>query len=266
MINQPRRRKQRQKFQRGIFLLPSVFTVGNLFCGYYSLVATLHGDYAAAGLAVVIAIFLDGLDGRIARLTNSQTAFGMAFDSLADVLTFGLAPAALIFSWGLWDLHRLGWLTSFFFLSCGATRLARFTVQTAHHDRRYFVGLPIPPAAGLLCSLPLYYPVRLRTLTVAYLMLALVVILSFMMISKVRYRSFKDIDLKRPQRYSLVALLAFILWLIANAPRPMFLLIAAIYAASGPAERLWLQLGRRRVSARRGSIGVSVRSDPGEQP
>lgn len=245
MIHRPRR-PRREQFQRGIYLLPSTFTVGNLFCGYYSLVATLQGKYEAAAVAVGIAIVLDGLDGRIARMTDSQTAFGSAFDSIADVLTFGLAPAALIFSWGLWDLGRVGWMTSFFFLACSATRLARFTVQAAHHDRRYFVGMPAPPAAGLLVALPFYAPVRLGSPTVTYVILALVVVLSFLMISKVRYRTFKDVDLRRRQRYTLVTLIALVLWLIASAPQTVLLLLAATYAVSGPAERLWWQLRRRR--------------------
>ena len=252
MMRRPRR-PRREQFQRGIYLLPSLFTVGNLFCGFYSLVATLQGQYTPAALAVGLAIVLDGLDGRIARLTNSQTSFGEAFDSLADVLTFGLAPAALMFSWGLWDLNRLGWLTSFFFLTCGATRLARFTVQSSNVEHRYFAGLPIPPAAGLLCALAFYSPQRVTTPTVAYLILSLIVVLSFLMISKIRYRSFKDIDLRRRQPYTLVALVALVLWLISNAPQTVLLLMAATYCGSGPAERLWVQFRRPHRPADEGT-------------
>jgi len=246
MMSNRSRRAARQRFERGIFLLPSLFTLGNL-CGYYSIVSTLHGYYSQAALAIGIAIVLDGLDGRIARLTNSQTAFGSAFDSIADVLTFGMAPAALIFSWGLWDLKRIGWMTSFFFLTCAATRLARFTVQASQHDRRFFAGMPAPPAAGMLAALAFYSPARISTPGVTYFTLALVVVLSLLMISKLRYRSFKDIDLHRPQRYSIFALLAIIIWLIALEPQTVLLLLAATYTASGPVERLWQQLRRRRV-------------------
>ena len=143
-----RKPKAAQRLRRGIPLLPSLFTTGNLFCGYYSVIATLQGEYAPAALAIGIACVIDGLDGRIARMTNSESAFGEAFDSLADVLTFGMAPAALTFSWALTGLERIGWMTAFFFLACSATRLARFNVQAGGHDRRYFVGLPVPPAAG----------------------------------------------------------------------------------------------------------------------
>ena len=132
-----RKNNATKQLRRGIPLLPSLFTVGNLFCGYYSVIATLQGKYAPAALAIGIAMVADGLDGRIARMTNSQSAFGEALDSLADVLTFGMAPAALMFSWALTDLERLGWMTAFFFLACSATRLARFNVQACRWFIKY---------------------------------------------------------------------------------------------------------------------------------
>jgi CDP-diacylglycerol--serine O-phosphatidyltransferase len=242
------KRVARKKFQRGIFLLPSIFTIGNLFCGYYSIISTLHGNYLEAAVAIGIAIVLDGLDGRLARLTNSQTAFGSVFDSIADVLTFGMAPAALVFSWGLWDLGRIGWMTSFFFLTCAATRLARFTVQASQHDRRFFVGLAAPPAAGMLAALAFYSPERISSPGVSFFMLALVAVLSLLMISKLRYRSFKDIDLQNPQRYTMMALLAIIIWLIALEPQTVLLLLASTYTMSGPVERLVQQFRRRRLA------------------
>jgi len=250
MMTDRGKRAARRRFERGIFLLPSLFTVGNLFCGYYSIVSTLHGDYSEAALAIGIAIVLDGLDGRIARLTNTQTPFGSAFDSIADVLTFGMAPAALVFSWGLWDLGRIGWMTSFIFLTCAA-------------------GMPAPTAAGMLAALAFYSPARISTPGVTYFSLALVAVLSFLMISKLRYRSFKDVDLHRPQRYSMVALLAIIIWLIALEPQTVLLLLAATYTASGPVERLWQQLRRRRVpehlpEADRGLTEASPDSEPVE--
>jgi CDP-diacylglycerol--serine O-phosphatidyltransferase len=188
----------------------------------------------------------DGLDGRIARLTNSQSAFGEAFDSITDVLTFGMAPAALMFSWALTDLERLGWMTAFFFLACSATRLARFTVQAGSHDRRYFVGLPAPPAAAMLAAMAFYAPAKVGAEAVSYGVVAMVVMLALLMISKVRYRSFKNIDLRARRPYPLIALLAIGFALIANAPQTVLLLMASVYVASGPAERLWLQLRRQK--------------------
>jgi len=246
MIRKP---KAAQRLKRGIPLLPSLFTTGTLFCGYYSVIATLQGKYGPAALAIGIALVVDGLDGRIARLTNSESAFGEAFDSIADVLAFGMAPAALMFSWALTDLERLGWMAAFFFLACAAARLARFTVNTGSHDRRYFVGLATPPAAGMLAAMAFYSPEPVTATPVAYGVVAMVVMLSLLMISKVRYRSFKNIDLRARRPHVVVALFAIIFALIANAPQTVLLLIASVYVASGPAERLWLQLRRHRRGA-----------------
>ncbi len=250
MIRRPQARKQLQK---GIYLLPSSFTVGTLFCGFYSIIATLEGDFGPAAAAIGIAMVLDGLDGRIARLTNSTTSFGETFDSLADVLTFGMAPAALMFAWSLRDTGRFGWAVTFFFLSCSAARLARFTVQTAHNDRRYFAGLPAPPAGALLAAIAFYAPEPGGTQVFNYALLALISIVSLLMISKIRYRSFKDIDLKQRRPYSSIAPLAIVLALIVNAPQAMLLLLATTYAVSGPVEKL-LQLRRRG--------GVTAATDP----
>lgn len=244
-----RKRQATQQLKRGIPLLPSLFTTGNLFCGYYSVIATLQGKYAPAALAIGIAMVADGLDGRIARLTNSQSAFGEAFDSITDVLTFGMAPAALMFSWALTDLERVGWMTAFFFLACSATRLARFTVQAGGHDRRYFVGLPAPPAAAMLAALAFYSPAQVNASAVAYGVVAMVVMLALLMISKVRYRSFKNIDLRARRPYPLIALLAIGFAVVANAPQTVLLLLASVYVASGPAERLWLQIRRQKRGA-----------------
>jgi len=246
MIRKP---KATQQLKRGIPLLPSLFTTGNLFCGYYSVIATLQGKYAPAALAIGIAMVADGLDGRIARMTNSQSAFGEAFDSITDVLTFGMAPAALTFSWALSDLERIGWITAFFFLACSATRLARFTVQASSHDRRYFAGLPAPPAAATLAAMAFYSPAQVSNEVVSYGVVAMVVMLALLMISKVRYRSFKNVDLRARRPYPLIALLAIAFALVANAPQTVLLLMAAVYVASGPAERLLLQLRRQQRAA-----------------
>ena len=243
MIRNPKATRQ---LKRGIPLLPSLFTVGNLFCGYYSLIATLKEEYAPAALAIGIAMVADGLDGRIARLTNSESAFGEALDSVSDALTFGMAPAALMYSWALSDLERIGWMTSFFFLACSATRLARFTVQTGHHDRRYFVGLPAPPAAAMLAAMAFYSPTEMTAPMVSYGVVVMVVMLAILMISKIRYRSFKNIDLRARRPYSLVVVLAIAFAVVAVAPQTVLLLLASTYLASGPAEKIWMQLRRRR--------------------
>mgnify|MGYP001168929299 FL=1 len=245
MIEKP---KTTQKLKRGVPLLPSLFTVGNLFCGHYSLIATLQGEYAQAAVAIGIGMVADILDGRLARMTDSESAFGGAFDSLADVLTFGIAPATLMFSWALSDLERIGWMVSFFFLACSAARLARFMVHTGNHDRRYFVGLPAPSAAAMLAAMAFYSPTRVTAPALSYGVVAMVVMLAILMVSKVRYRSFKNIDLRARHPYPRVAIFAIGFALVANAPQTVLLLMAAIYLASGPIEKLWYQLRRRQHS------------------
>jgi CDP-diacylglycerol--serine O-phosphatidyltransferase len=159
-----------------------------------------------------------------------------------------MAPAALMFSWALSGLERLGWMTAFFFLACSATRLARFTVtvHTGPKEGRYFAGLPAPPAAAMLAAVAFYSPEPVVTPVVSYGIVALVVVLALLMISKVRYRSFKNIDLRQRRPYPMVALLAIGFALIASAPQTVLLLLAATYVVSGPAERLWWQMRRRR--------------------
>ena len=236
-------RTPRRQLQRGIYVLPSLLTTGNLFAGFYSIVSALHGDYREAAIALGIAFVLDGLDGRIARLTNTQSEFGKIYDSLADVLTFGAAPAVLLLSWGLWDLGRVGWLTSFFFLVCAAIRLARFSVHVGETDRRFFVGLPTPAAACLFASVVFFWPTEISALVLQRALLAAVIGVSLCMVSKIRYRSFKDFDLRRRQPYSVIVVLATVIALIALDPERVLLLIAVAYVVSGPVERAIVRLG-----------------------
>ena len=251
---------QRQ-LRRGSYLLPTLFTTGNLFFGFFSLVATLRGDFRSAALAIGISLLLDGLDGRIARMTNTQTDFGNAFDSLADVIAFGLSPALLAFGWGLWNLGRVGWLASFFFVVCAAARLARFTVQSGTTDRRYFAGLPTPPAAGLLASLSFFHPARIETIFSAWLLVALLSIVALLMISKIRYLSFKEVGLQHRQPYTLVALLGFAITMIAFDPPFVLLLIASAYVASGPAEWTIRRLRRTPLPKAGPQLAAKMASD-----
>jgi CDP-diacylglycerol--serine O-phosphatidyltransferase len=148
-----RRRTDRpERFRRGIFLVPSMFTLANLFCGYACVVYATRGDFETGGLLIGIAMIIDMLDGLIARLTNSQSAFGAELDSLADVVSFGLAPAILAFTWGLWPLGRLGWAAGFIYVTAAALRLARFNIQSSSADKKYFAGMPSPAAAGVIAS------------------------------------------------------------------------------------------------------------------
>jgi CDP-diacylglycerol---serine O-phosphatidyltransferase len=228
----------RERLSRGLFVLPTLFTVGNLFCGYLSIWASIRGTFESAAVLVIVAAVLDALDGRIARLTNSTSAFGEEYDSLADLVSFGVAPAVLAYSWGLSDFHRVGWMASFLFVVCGSMRLARFNIQTKVMDKRYFVGLPIPAAAGVIVSLVLATPDRLIDRVWMSGLLALTIVLSYLMISTIRYRSFKDLDLRQRRPAWILPLIAAVFVIIGFAPKVALLAIALTFAASGPVSKL----------------------------
>jgi CDP-diacylglycerol--serine O-phosphatidyltransferase len=226
------------RLSRGLFVLPTLFTVGNLFCGYLSIWASIRGTFEAAAYLVIVAAVLDALDGRIARLTNSTSEFGEEYDSLADLVSFGVAPAVLAYSWGLSDFHRMGWMASFLFVVCGSMRLARFNIQTKVVDKRYFVGLPIPAGAATIVTLVLATPDRLVSRVWMAGLLVLTVLVSYLMISTIRYRSFKDLDLKRRWPGWILPVIALVFAVIAYQPRVAFLAAALAFAASGPIGKL----------------------------
>ena len=244
------RTRARQRLSRGLFILPTLFTVGNLFCGYLSVWCSIRGTFDTAAILIIAAAVLDMLDGRIARLTNSASRFGEEYDSLADLVSFGVAPAVLAYSWGLADFHRLGWMASFLFVVCGSMRLARFNISTRVADKRYFIGLPIPAAAGTISALVLATPERLVNQIWMAGLLALTVILSYLMISTLKYRSFKDLDLKRERPAWILPVIALVFVIIAFRPAATLLAVALVFAASGPvAKAVSLIRDRRRKSA-----------------
>ncbi len=232
------RTRARQRLSRGLFILPTLFTVGNLFCGYLSIWCSIRGTFETAAILIIAAAVLDMLDGRIARLTNSASRFGEEYDSLADLVSFGVAPAVLAYSWGLAEFHRLGWMASFLFVVCGSMRLARFNIQTRVVDKKYFIGLPIPAAAGTIAALVLATPERLVDRVWMAGLFALTVILSYLMISTLRYRSFKDFDLKRQRRAWILPVIALIFAVVAYRPAATLLAIALVFAASGPVAKV----------------------------
>ena len=211
-MNSPRR------FRRGASILPSLFTTGNLFLGFWAIIKTLDGRYAEAAPLVAGAIVLDLLDGRIARLTGTASEFGAQLDSLSDAISFGVAPALLAFRWALEGVPRVGWLAAFLFLMCGVLRLARFNVQRHVVDGRYFVGLPIPAAAGQIAALVYFFPETVEARAHGLLVLGIVVALSFLMVSTLRYWSFKGIDLRRRRSYINVLGIGLLFLLIAVEP------------------------------------------------
>jgi CDP-diacylglycerol--serine O-phosphatidyltransferase len=229
-----RRRSDRpRRFKRGVFLLPSLFTVANLFCGYASIIHSTRGDFDTAALLIGVAMVLDTLDGYFARLTNSATEFGIQLDSLADVVSFGLAPAILAFTWGLWPLRRLGWAVGFIYVAAAAMRLARFNIQTAVlTDKRYFVGMPSPPAAAVIAATVYLYPVGLADYRAALPALALVLVPALLMVSTIRFRSIKAIDMGWRRSYLGLFLAAVGIALIATHPRLALVVLAYTYLLS----------------------------------
>ena len=225
--------RPRQRFRRGVYLLPSLLTLGNMFCGYACIVYAMRGELETAAPFIGFAVVLDMLDGRIARMTGTASAFGVEFDSLADVISFGIAPAVLSFSWGLQPLGRLGWAAGFIFLSAAAMRLARFNIQTGSGgDKRYFIGMPSPAAAGVPAATVFAYPLGLHDFGAALLALAMVLVPAVLMVSTIRFRSFKTIDLRRRWPYTVLMLIAGGITLIATHPRFVLVVLAYSYLAS----------------------------------
>ncbi len=231
-----RRRSDRPRFRRGVYLIPSLFTVANLFCGYACVVYSTRADFDTAALFVGIAMILDTLDGFLARLTNSSTAFGVELDSLADVVSFGMAPAILAFTWGLWPLGRMGWAAGFLYVTAAAMRLARFNIQTKAAttvtDKRYFVGMPSPAAAGVIASTVYLYPYGLADQRAALPALAMVLVPALLMVSTIRFRSVKAIDIGWRRSYLPVFLAAVGIALIATRPRIALVVMAYTYIAA----------------------------------
>ncbi len=224
--------------RRGIYALPALFTLANILCGYLSIDSAVAGNYYQATLLLFVAGILDGIDGRVARLTRTTSAFGEQLDSLADVISFGVAPAFLAYHWGLHPFGRFGLLVSFLFIVCGACRLARFNVQIHVVDKRFFVGLPIPSAAGALCGIIWVHPAKLNDPLFQGLFLAATICLSYLMISTLRYRSFKDFDRGKLPAI-VVPAIALVIVAIVWMPERTLAALAALYALSGPAARLF---------------------------
>lgn len=237
--------------RRGIYLLPNLFTTAALFAGFFAIVAAMGDRFEAAAVAIYIAMLLDGIDGRVARLTNTQSDFGAEYDSLADMISFGLAPALVIYQWSLFQMGKLGWLAAFVYTACAALRLARFNTQVGIADKRYFQGLASPSAAAIVAGIVWVgdsYVLTGPSLTVFALVLTLVS--GLLMVSNIRYHSFKGIDFKGKVPFIAVLIIVLILALISYEPPILLFTGFLIYALSGPLWTLF-QLRKRRASRRR---------------
>jgi len=245
-----RRRGDRpERFRRGVYVLPSLMTVSNLLCGYASVVYSTRGDFDTAAVLLGIAMVVDTLDGFFARLTHSQSAFGAELDSLADVVSFGVAPAILAFTWGLWPLGRLGWAAGFIYVTAAALRLARFNIQSATGDKKYFAGLPSPAAASVTASTVFMYPWGLQDPRVAGLALPMVLVPGFLMVSTIRFRSLKAVDVGWRRSYVVVFLGAVAIALVASHPRLALVVLSYSYIIWSVAGFALARLRRRPATA-----------------
>jgi len=237
---------------RGIYLLPNLLTTGCLFSGFYAIIAAIDGNFERAGMAVFIAMIFDGLDGRVARLTNTESAFGKEYDSLADMVAFGLAPAIVTYQWGVARIaeygkawYRFGWLAAFFFAAAAALRLAKFNSRV--QDKRYFEGLPSPSAAAVVAAF-LWMSSKWREPGLSGLILAFVITATAgaLMVSRFSYPSFKAFDLTRPVRFVWMVVVALVFVVIAPAPAIVLLVVFGSYSLWAPLHWVWRRLRRAR--------------------
>ena len=303
--------KDRRASRKAVYVIPSLLTTGNIFCGFYSVMESLSGaralalvpplgmDYVYSGaisaatehfdraaVTIGLAALFDLLDGRVARMTNATSEFGLELDSIADVVSFGIAPAVLAFAWGygpVSDLHNVGWAASFLFLICGALRLARFNVQARRPastlavknpkaDKKAFVGMPIPIAATMIAALVHFSPTplrftgdwRIRSLSIpsqafSIALVVLVVCLAFLMISTIRYASFKNVGAGNRNPRVLIIGLALVVVLISFSSRWTLLIISTIYASHGVVGKLWSLVKPRRAGVERAELGLETK-------
>ena len=237
-----------QKVRRkGVYLLPNLFTTAALFSGFFAIISGMNGNFASAGMAIIVAQLMDGFDGRIARMTNTTSAFGVQYDSLSDMVSFGLAPALVVFSWGFAPLGKFGWAAAFLFSACAAMRLARFNTQVDVVDKSYFVGLASPPAAAVLATIVWSWDDVTPTYFVSVLIACLTVCIGLLMVSNIQYTSFKGLNLRGrvPFVVMLAALLIFVVVVID--PARVLLAMACVYCLSGPT--LWLWRYRKKLKS-----------------
>jgi len=245
--------QERPRRRRGIYLLPNLFTTAALFAGFYAVLASMNGSFEKAAIAIFVAMVLDGLDGRVARITNTQTAFGAEYDSLSDMVAFGLAPSLVMYQWALVGLGRLGWLAAFIYTAGAALRLARFNSAIATADKRYFTGLPSPSAAAILAgAVWVGADNAIAGGDVAWLALGLTVVAGLLMVSNLSYSSFKQVDFRGKVPFFAVVVVMLVFAVILTEPALVLFLVFLVYTLSGPVvglRRAWRKRGRRDLAS-----------------
>jgi CDP-diacylglycerol--serine O-phosphatidyltransferase len=239
---------KRKSRRIGIYLLPNLFTTAALFFGFYAVINSMHHKFETAAISIFIALILDGLDGRIARMTNTQSDFGAEYDSLADMVSFGLAPSIIVYEWSLRNLGKFGFAAAFIYTACAALRLARFNTQVATVDKAYFQGLPSPSAAALLASLVwISIEYEIDGYDYSLVVLFITIIVGLLMFSNIRYNSFKNIDLKERMPFAKILIIVLTFVLIFLNPAKVLFIIISIYVISGPIITL---IERHKIKAK----------------
>lgn len=232
----------RKNLKRGIYVLPNLLTSANLFCGFYAIVAATQGNFLKGAIAIMIAAIFDGLDGKIARVTRTVSRFGLEYDSLSDAISFGVAPGVLVYLWALQPFGRLGWLAALLFVACGTLRLARFNTQVHVVSSDYFNGLPIPAAAFMIASTVLLLHRFGGTGTTKHVtILIMIYVLSFLMVSTIKYYSFKQVELFKKMKFNMLVIIVLLFIVIAAEPSIAFFLMVLCYVFSGPFITFWLR-------------------------
>lgn len=220
---------------KGIYLLPNLLTTAGLFSGFYAVVSSMNGHFESAAIAIFIAMIFDGLDGRVARMTNTQSEFGAEYDSMADMVSFGIAPGIIAYNWALSDLGKFGWLAAFVFVAAAALRLARFNTQVGIADKRYFQGLASPAAAGVIASIIwVGSEYQINGNDYGFIVGVITIISGLLMVSNFRYNSFKEVDWKGKVNFIAVLLIVLVFVIVASSPAELLMGIFVLYACSGP--------------------------------
>lgn len=227
--------EEKIKRARGIYLLPNLLTVGALFAGFFAIISATHGNFKVSAIAIFIAMLLDSLDGRIARLTNTESEFGAQMDSMSDMVCFGITPALVLYLWCLSHLGKIGWLAAFIYTVCTALRLARFNAIDDPSDKRYFRGLPTPAAAGMIASMIwVFTKFHLHGIEWKHTIAVITVCLALLKVSVIPYRSFKDFDARNKAPFLAIVILALAFAFIALDPPDVFFVLFSVFVISGP--------------------------------
>lgn len=239
--------------RKGIYILPNTLTLCGMLLGFYSILASLKGNYLHAAWGILFAIIFDGLDGWVARLTHSTTRFGIELDSLSDLVAFGVAPSVLVYKWGLLPFGRIGWVAAFWFLACGALRLARYNVQMGSAESKAFTGMPIPAAATIVATLVLFhYEVWETPPGKDILILGLTILLAFLMVSTLRFHGAKELDFRKRKPFWILVVFVIVLMLIIMHPPISLFVFAMIYLLGGIIENIVLFSMKRKHAGKEG--------------